>query len=769
MIRIKFKYMLKNKQTRLILLLTLCVSLLITLIGLGSYVRYREGLDTELNAPNVELLQINMDVTNRAFREADEKAVDLSYRPEILSYMNAGSSGQRTGAGGVQQLLAGAAADKKVQSVAVADFAHKSVVSSDFGYKVNWEEAPDASWTAWIQEIEKRPLLIKRRWLDSETGDSSTELLSIVRPVMADGKATGAVIVNLDYDLFFSQMYTHLSSQQYVYNLDGELIYPKLNTGVQPSDMDAVIDELDVSPFGYVKVQGQEYMANQTFSDVTGWRLVSLVPMDHMLKNVKLARNMMLFLSFVSIIVGCSAIYYYNYAAFRPLRRIHQLLNPASSGSSQGSLYDLEPVIGKWVGEFQRRTFVAERSLPELRSKYIQDILNRCIGIKEVRTKWSHYFHDWSQGPLTVMVVSIDRYWQWAASFMEEDRMLLKYALQNIMEEVLAPSWRTVCVTAKKDSFAVLLQPKDEAAGAGELRLDAERLIEIVSRHLNISVSAGIGPEMQDVSALEQSYAAARKILAYRLYEGYGRVREHAAWNKHMKADIEEAWSAEIIQGLQNGDSDANAAAVAKWAILIREHGVEPEQVYRAADHILEEILDITAARSMDPPEEINNYNWSQVQTMDLTDIEQMLCQVTAKIAEQFEVHSHTREYKRVQDMIQYMEEHMQENIGLQDIAGHVGMSVSSVSSMFKEETGTTVYDYLTHLRIAKACELLTESNHKIASIASMVGYQNENSFIRVFRKIKAVTPGKFRESSKSSSRYADLPKPRRSGIFEDT
>lgn len=768
MIRYKFRYMLKNKQTRLILLLTLCVSLLITLIGLGSYARYREGLDTELNAPNVELLQINMDVTNRAFREADEKAVDLSYRPEMMSYLNAPASGQRTEAAKVQQLLASAAADKKVQSVAVADFAHKSVVSSDFGYKAKWKEAPDSSWTAWIQEIEKRPLLIKRRWLGSETGDSSTELLSIVRPVMADGKAAGAVIVNLDYDLFFSQMYTHLSSQQYVYNLDGELIYPKLNTGVQPSDMDAVIDELDVSPFSYVKVQGQEYMANQTFSDVTGWRLVSLVPVDHMLKNVKLARNMMLFLSLVSIIVGCSAIYYYNYAAFRPLRRIHQLLNPASGGSSQGGLYDLEPVIGKWVGEFQRRTFVAERSLPELRSKYIQDILNRCIGIKEVRTKWSHYFHDWSAGPLTIMVVSIDRYWQWAASFMEEDRMLLKYALQNIMEEVLASAWRTVCVTPKKDSFVLLLQPKEEAAGV-ELRPDVEKLIEIVSRHLNMSVSAGIGPEVQDISALEQSYAAARKVLAYRLYEGYGRVREHADMDNNMNADIEEAWSAEIIQGLQTRDSGMNAAAVAKWASLIREHGVEPEQVYRTADHILEEILDIIADRSMDPPEEINNYNWSQVQTMDLDEIEQMLCQVTAKIAEQFQVHSHTREYKRVQDMIQYMEEHMQENIGLQDIAGHVGMSVSSVSSMFKEETGTTVYDYLTHLRIAKACELLRESDYKIASIASMVGYQNENSFIRVFRKIKAVTPGKFRESSKSSSRYAGLPKPRHSGIFEDT
>ncbi|MNN92235.1 Bacterial regulatory helix-turn-helix protein, AraC family [compost metagenome] len=57
----------------------------------------------------------------------------------------------------------------------------------------------------------------------------------------------------------------------------------------------------------------------------------------------------------------------------------------------------------------------------------------------------------------------------------------------------------------------------------------------------------------------------------------------------------------------------------------------------------------------------------------------------------------------------------------------------------------------------------------KIADIALQVGYQNENSFIRAFRKIKSITPGKFRESSKSSIEYADRPKPRQSGVSEDS
>lgn len=75
----------------------------------------------------------------------------------------------------------------------------------------------------------------------------------------------------------------------------------------------------------------------------------------------------------------------------------------------------------------------------------------------------------------------------------------------------------------------------------------------------------------------------------------------------------------------------------------------------------------------------------------------------------------------------------------------------------------------MTNLRIGKACELLQGSSLKVAEIAQLVGYQNENSFIRVFRKSKSITPGKYRENSKSSNQYADLPKPHGSGISDDS
>ncbi|WP_379128340.1 helix-turn-helix domain-containing protein [Paenibacillus sp. sgz500958] len=771
MLRYKLKYMITNKQTRLVLTLTVSISLLITLIGLFSYRQYREALDTELNTPNVELLQINQDVTNRAIRESDNKAVDLSFHPAVIKYIAAETSANASIADEPLSYLRTLATEPDTHSISVIKFSDHSVLSSEYGYKAKWEDAPDYAWSTWIDEIKEKPLLIKRRMYSGENPQlEGTELLSLARPIVQEGVITGAVLINMDYDWLFSQMYTHLSNYQFVYNLDGELIFPKLNLPFSLTEMNDVLSLIDVSPFAHVSINGQDYMANQTFSNVTGWRLVSLVPMEQLLKNVTIARNMMLLLSLISIIVGWSAIYYYNFAAFRPLKRINKLLSPDQGAAHHGNLHDLEPVIGKLVGDFQSKSLVAEWSLPELRSKFVQDLITRSIGTQETHTKWTHYFRGWEDGPFEMMIISIDRHWKWASGYMDEDQMLLKYAMNNIITEYFEPSWRTVTLASRKDSIVVLLQEKAKVDST--LREDAGKLIGMLLDLLKISVSIGIGSEASGILNVMRSYNEAETALSYRLYEGYGLVREYS----DMEAIHEEGTQAgddsritEVLQALKSSDGETSVQWIRRWGAEIRKKNIQPQKVFRMADDLLQEVLNIAIQGGHPLPVELADYTWHQVTTMDLPEIEDMLCHVVMHMSGALGQHRQSKEYQLVQAMIGYMHNNLQMNIGLQDIASHVNMGVSSVSMIFKEETGTTVYDYLTTLRIEKATELLKDSNMKIADIALSVGYNNENSFIRVFRKYKSTTPGKFRENSKYSNEYADQPKPRHSGVSEDS
>lgn len=471
--------------------------------------------------------------------------------------------------------------------------------------------------------------------------------------------------------------------------------------------------------------------------------------------------------------------------SFSPHEKINSLLNSGNKGTRQGGLYDLEPVISKLVGEFHRKSLVVERSLPELRSKYMEDVIQRRMGIQEMRMKWEQYFSDWDGNSLFVIIVSIDRYSAWAASFPEEDKMLLKYALNNILLEMLEPYWKAVCSPEEESGFIVLLQyseSSNEVEVGSETALQesillhksVDRLIQVVGEYLPLTISIGIGHMVTDIQEARASFIKGKDTLNLRLYEGYGRsytnmdsdisVKKDNTVDEQSKEQIQDSTllddrRVEIIHALESQEPGASVKLISHWVEELRLHRTSPAQVYLFVHELLEDLLKWCATQSVTPPDQLADYHWNQILTLDLQDIEVLLVTMLTDIEEKWHGRIQSKDFVRVQEMIEYMEHHLHLNIGLQEIADHVHMSVSSVSSMFKEETGTTVYDYLTGLRVKKACTLLCETHLKIGEIAEQVGYRNENSFIRVFRKHKQVTPGKFRQISKSSNEYADRSK----------
>lgn len=88
-----------------------------------------------------------------------------------------------------------------------------------------------------------------------------------------------------------------------------------------------------------------------------------------------------------------------------------------------------------------------------------------------------------------------------------------------------------------------------------------------------------------------------------------------------------------------------------------------------------------------------------------------------------------------------YLDPHLK----LSDIAKAVGSNRSYVSSYFNRDLGTTFYDYVNGLRIDYACQLLRTTDLTIKLIAEQCGYNSPNSFIRVFSKIKGVSPTAYR------------------------
>ena len=102
-----------------------------------------------------------------------------------------------------------------------------------------------------------------------------------------------------------------------------------------------------------------------------------------------------------------------------------------------------------------------------------------------------------------------------------------------------------------------------------------------------------------------------------------------------------------------------------------------------------------------------------------------------------------------IEKAIGLMETNYAEDLNMTDLAGQVGMARAYFSTRFKEETGVTPHQYLTTLRIQKACLLLESSDgHSVEEIAYLVGSDPKN-FSRQFKTHTGKTPLQYKKELK--------------------
>lgn len=100
-----------------------------------------------------------------------------------------------------------------------------------------------------------------------------------------------------------------------------------------------------------------------------------------------------------------------------------------------------------------------------------------------------------------------------------------------------------------------------------------------------------------------------------------------------------------------------------------------------------------------------------------------------------------------IQSAARYISENYNKDISLIDVAEFVGMSSTYFSKKFKEVTGFGFKEYMLNIRMKKACLLLLETKLSVTEIAYETGFNDSNYFGDVFKRIKGVSPLKYRKN----------------------
>lgn len=106
--------------------------------------------------------------------------------------------------------------------------------------------------------------------------------------------------------------------------------------------------------------------------------------------------------------------------------------------------------------------------------------------------------------------------------------------------------------------------------------------------------------------------------------------------------------------------------------------------------------------------------------------------------------------FNKIAPIVNYIDENYATSLSLFEISQILHMNKYYMCRLFKTVTNNTIFNYITHIRICKAENLLTQTSLSITDIALSLGFANATRFDETFKKITGTTPMNYRKNSYS-------------------
>lgn len=172
---------------------------------------------------------------------------------------------------------------------------------------------------------------------------------------------------------------------------------------------------------------------------------------------------------------------------------------------------------------------------------------------------------------------------------------------------------------------------------------------------------------------------------------------------------------------------------------------------WRNSEYILHELKRIIQSVSGYENDDILAYespvNTTSGELARLSSIYSILAEAYSLCSRFAELNGQASEYEDyIQKAIAFMEANCSRKIKISDVAKHVGLNRSYLFTLFKEHLTESPQEFLTRLRIKKACEMFRAADATVASVAYSLGYE-PRALTRLFKQITGYTPTEYRKT----------------------
>ncbi|WP_058301247.1 response regulator transcription factor [Gorillibacterium timonense] len=348
----------------------------------------------------------------------------------------------------------------------------------------------------------------------------------------------------------------------------------------------------------------------------------------------------------------------------------------------------------------------------------------------------------------TVLLVDIDGYSLHSVKWTDNERRLWNFAVGNVLQDALTPlrlPYRVLQIREGEWLILVERQVGDTEASDEAMACWLAALQEAVRDNVKLSVSVGMHPEPVKFAELASTYQTMQRMLL--INSGNSKVLAVTDEVLRMADSSRSLWKTmeEMISGLRKQDRARITGALES---LRRDIAAEPNEAAVAKAetvlhylivHLLREMREMDMVTPQDEDE-----LWTKLQhSLGIKDImDAVVHLVDRSLASALGKKTSELLMLNAKD---YIHRNLASDIGVEEVAGHLGISSSYFSLLFKSHFGETFVEYVTRQRMELAKSMLLMTDKSVTKIGALVGYAERRYFTKVFVKHTGLTPSEFR------------------------
>ncbi|ANE46413.1 hypothetical protein SY83_09120 [Paenibacillus swuensis] len=333
------------------------------------------------------------------------------------------------------------------------------------------------------------------------------------------------------------------------------------------------------------------------------------------------------------------------------------------------------------------------------------------------------------------------------------EKLLWKFAVTNVLGEIIGIRGQHLMFTDPDGRIVSLLEFEDEEA-IREFDLDDYgKLCQLIKKHLKFTITIGVGSVQRGYKGIYSSYMEALVSLQNKFNMGNDRSIEYAKYREAFSGQgfYPAEMNERLLSFMRSGESVKVEAQIREIFRYLRDQRMSVDHIYMICMNVISLCLSFVTEAGYDV-EDIYGTSFSPFNELkrheSMVETEAWMKRLYGLALDYAGSHKMTKARKNAMAAKEYIDGHYSDpELGVERIAGHIYINSSYLRSIFKKEWGTTVSDYITHVRLQKAKELIATGRSKLSDISEQVGYKDAGYFSKTFKKHFGITPSEYENS----------------------